>query len=193
MECIILAAGYSQRMGQWKPLLPYQNGCILDAAIQNARKYCHRILLVIGYRGDELIEKYQQNKDILIIKNIHFEQGMFSSIQCAVPYIQGSHFFITLGDMPCIDPIVYKTLLTNSLSEMEILFPGTLEHSGHPVLFPRSVIPYIINAPKQAKMKPLLNTQFPFRFLNVNPNLGILLDVDTIHDYNKLLTLKNHS
>ena len=186
MECVILAAGFSRRMGQWKPLLPYQQGCILDAAIKNAQQYCRQILLVVGYRAEELRAKYGDQENILIIENPHFAQGMFSSIQCAMPYIQGEHFFITLGDMPCIAPSVYHTLLANAGSQREIIFPGNAQQTGHPVLFPRAAITAISQAPTNSKMKSLLSPYFHFRFLNLATQQGILLDVDTPADYVQL-------
>lgn len=182
MECVILAAGYSQRMGQWKPLLPYDQGCILDAAIKNAQQYCQRILLVVGYRGEELMAKYRDQPNILIIKNPHFAQGMFSSIQCAMPYIQGEYFLITLGDMPCIAPSVYPQLLANAGSQQAIIFPGDAQQTGHPVLFPRAAITAILQAPANSKMKKLLSPLFHFRFLNLSAKQGIFLDVDTPED-----------
>ncbi len=56
IDCIITAAGLSSRMGQWKMMLPRQQGTILDTSIKNALQFCSRIILVTGYRGNELHE-----------------------------------------------------------------------------------------------------------------------------------------
>ncbi|NGD67297.1 NTP transferase domain-containing protein, partial [Serratia marcescens] len=52
IDCIITAAGLSSRMGQWKMMLPWQQGTILDTSIKNALQFCSRIILVTGYRGN---------------------------------------------------------------------------------------------------------------------------------------------
>lgn len=56
IDCIITAAGLSSRMGQWKMMLPWEQGTILDTSIKNALQFCSRIILVTGYRGNELHE-----------------------------------------------------------------------------------------------------------------------------------------
>lgn len=58
IDCIITAAGLSSRMGQWKMMLPWEQGTILDTSIKNALQFCSRIILVTGYRGNELHERY---------------------------------------------------------------------------------------------------------------------------------------
>ena len=52
IDCIITAAGLSSRMGQWKMMLPWEQGTILDTSIKNALQFCSRIILVTGYRGE---------------------------------------------------------------------------------------------------------------------------------------------
>ncbi len=59
LDCVMPAAGLSSRMGDWKLMLPYQQYTILDASIENALSFCRRVILVVGYRGAELIEKYR--------------------------------------------------------------------------------------------------------------------------------------
>ncbi len=51
IDCIIPAAGYSKRMGKWKPLLPLKNKTILDWSIDNAIKGGCRVILVTGFNG----------------------------------------------------------------------------------------------------------------------------------------------
>ncbi|STI34584.1 CTP:molybdopterin cytidylyltransferase [Escherichia coli] len=67
IDCIITAAGLSSRMGQWKMMLPWQQGTILDTSIKNALQFCSRIILVTGYRGNELHERYANQSNITII------------------------------------------------------------------------------------------------------------------------------
>ena len=68
IDCIITAAGLSSRMGQWKMMLPWQQGTILDTSIKNALQFCSRIILVTGYRGNELHERYANQSNITIIQ-----------------------------------------------------------------------------------------------------------------------------
>lgn len=84
IDCIITAAGLSSRMGQWKMMLPWQQGTILDTSIKNALQFCSRIILVTGYRGNELHERYANQSNITIIHNPDYAQGLLTSVKAAV-------------------------------------------------------------------------------------------------------------
>ncbi|MDS6632108.1 NTP transferase domain-containing protein [Klebsiella michiganensis] len=47
-------AGLSSRMGKWKMMMPWGEGTILDSALASALAFCDRVVLVTGFRGDEL-------------------------------------------------------------------------------------------------------------------------------------------
>ncbi len=187
MECIILSAGLSSRMNDWKQDLPYKGKTILDHAIQNALKVCKKIILVTGFRHEILQQKYANNPNVITVYNPDFQQGMFSSIQHGVEYVKGDRFFITHGDMPCIDPNVFETLIHHPVEKNTIVFPGNKEHTGHPVLLPKAAIPLIRQAPKRnSKMKSILGT-FCYHYLNLPESTGIFKDIDTPDDYLALL------
>lgn len=93
IDCIITAAGLSSRMGQWKMMLPWQQGTILDTSIKNALQFCSRIILVTGYRGNELHERYANQSNITIIHNPDYAQGLLTSVKAAVPAVQTEHCF----------------------------------------------------------------------------------------------------
>ena len=95
IDCIITAAGLSSRMGQWKMMLPWEQGTILDTSIKNALQFCSRIILVTGYRGNELHERYANQSNITIIHNPDYAQGLLTSVKAAVPAVQTEHCFLT--------------------------------------------------------------------------------------------------
>ena len=97
IDCIITAAGLSSRMGQWKMMLPWEQGTILDTSIKNALQFCSRIILVTGYRGNELHERYANQSNITIIHNPDYAQGLLTSVKAAVPAVQTEHCFLTHG------------------------------------------------------------------------------------------------
>lgn len=190
LDCIILAAGLSKRMGCWKQQLPYQNGTLLDASIANALIYCARVIIVAGYQASQLINQYQKNPKIKFVVNPHYQQGMFSSIQCGVKEISCDAFFIALGDMPCIDPQVFALLQKKrDVVGNKILFPGNVLMTGHPVLFPKSIIPKVLQADSQTTMKQLLEPK-ETQYLNLPSCMGIFKDIDTLEDYDELICLK---
>lgn len=71
-----------------------------DTSIKNALQFCSRIILVTGYRGNELHERYANQSNITIIHNPDYAQGLLTSVKAAVPAVQTEHCFLTHGDMP---------------------------------------------------------------------------------------------
>ncbi|MFI8415132.1 NTP transferase domain-containing protein [Serratia sp. NPDC078593] len=182
IECVMLAAGMSTRMGKWKMMLPYADSTILDNAIANALGFCHRVILVGGFRGDELADRYCQQSQVQVVQNADYRSGMFSSIQTGVQYVRGKHFFLALGDMPCVSDWVYAALWQEK-GEFTLI-PRCYQGKGHPVLLPASIIPRIITAAPEITMKQVIGQQ-DYRFLDVG-NQAIHLDIDTPQQYQQL-------
>lgn len=182
-DCIITAAGLSSRMGAWKMMLPYGSGTILDASLKNALAFCSRIILVVGHRGAELAACYGNRPDILIVHNPDYEQGLGSSIRCALAASDADYLFISHGDLPCIPRYVYHQLWLARGGE--VLFPTWQGEAGHPVLLPKSLARELAAAPVQQSVRRWLQGH-PHRMVPVD-SPAILFDVDTPERYQALL------
>nr|WP_206538783.1 molybdenum cofactor cytidylyltransferase [Aeromonas finlandensis] len=182
-DCIITAAGLSSRMGTWKMMLPYCQGTMLDASLKNALAFCQRVILVVGHRGDELRARYRGRSDILIVHNPDYQQGLGSSIRCALAASDADYLFISHGDLPCIPREVYQQLWL--LRGQEALFPTYKGEAGHPVLLPKSLASALAVAPAQQSVRRWLQ-QHPHRLVPVDSR-AILFDVDTPERYQALL------
>lgn len=182
IDCIIPAAGLSSRMGEWKLMLPYNDTTILEESVKNALCVCSRVILVAGYRADELIEKMSRYSNVKIVVNKNYQQGLLSSIKLGIEHVSSDYFFITHADMPCINALIYYKLWLAKASGT--IFPGTKSHSGHPVLIASSLKSQIRNEAESHSMKAILK-QFPMTYLNLLEQ-EIHLDIDTKSAYEKL-------
>lgn len=182
IDCVMLAAGMSTRMGSWKMLLPYGDSTILDTAIANALEFCQRVILVSGFRGDELLTRYQQHPKVKVVHNADYEQGMLSSIRVGVQSIRSPYFFLALGDMPCVSHWVYAALWQEK--GPFVLIPRYCQSKGHPVLLPASMLERINMAAPELSMKQLIE-QGDYRFLEVSDH-NIHYDIDTPKEYQTL-------
>lgn len=181
IDCIITAAGFSSRMGEWKMAMPYKNTTILDTSINNALKFCERIILVVGFRGDELIEKYQGVPGVTVVQNTCYESGLKSSVVEGIKQVESDYFFITHGDMPFISKDIFESLWQARHSG--VVFPGSEKSAGHPVLISAELKTRLIEESQLATMKQVLfncNT----KFLSL-PIQEITIDIDTQSDYTK--------
>lgn len=184
VDCVIPAAGLSSRMGAWKPMLPYNNSTLLDAAIKHALQFCSKVIVVAGYRADELVLRYQYQQHIKVVVNTDYQQGMLSSIQKGITAVTSARFFITHADMPCIDPQVFRMLL--QARHATVVFAGNQQQTGHPVLIDSVLIPSILTLPITAKMKRVLQTGTE-HYLQLNAASGIYYDIDTPEKYQQLI------
>lgn len=187
IDCIIPAAGLSSRMGRWKLMLPYNDETILEASVKNALAICSRVILIAGYRCDELIEKMRAYPNVSIIVNNDYQQGMLSSIKLGVEHVRSDYFFIAHADMPCIGSGLYNQLW--QARGAGSIFPGDEQYSGHPVLINSLLKPAILkqvvaNETVSHSMKAILK-KYPMTYLQLS-NSEIHFDIDTPAAYEKL-------
>lgn len=198
VDCLITAAGLSSRMGRWKMMLPFSRrestgessempGCetILDCSIANALCFCQRVILVTGYRGEEIHSRYEHHPRIKLVHNQAYYLGLFSSIQVGISHCETDYLFITHGDMPLIPPTVFSELWRQR--DFDTLFPVVSiadKQPGHPVLVHRRAFEAVLDAPPQSRMRSLLLAG-PHRFISVGTD-AIHLDIDTPERYQQL-------
>lgn len=179
IDTIILAAGLSERMGDWKLFLPFGKTTILGETIRTALSVSQRIILVAGHRSAEIEKQYKGNSRIKIVLNRDYIAGGFSSIKTALPYINTERFFIVLGDMPLIKPSTYQIL--SSYDQADAVFPSYKGQTGHPVLIKSYLIPEILSFPVGSSMKEFLLQKIALTLPGDDP--GVVFDIDTKEDY----------
>jgi molybdenum cofactor cytidylyltransferase len=141
-------------MGSWKPLLPFGSATMIQAVVDVALLACGRVILVTGHRSAELAALFAGAERVLVVENTDWTRGMFSSIQCGVRRVASARFFVTLGDMPWIGPVVYEAL--RAAPAADAVFPVHRGERGHPVLFDARVIPAVLAAdPRDGRMREI--------------------------------------
>lgn len=137
VDCLIPAAGFSSRMGRWKPFLEGPGGRPLwQIATDAARRVCRRVVLVGGYRFEEWERVLPRADDLILLENPAYPRGMLSSIQKGLEAVQGD-FFILPVDLPRIGEEHFLRLHRNFRGDV-ILRPSYRGVPGHPILCPRS-------------------------------------------------------
>jgi len=154
VDCIVPAAGRSERFGRWKPMVPFRDGTIVSGAVSAALAACRRVILVTGYRGDELAARFAAEPRVAVVHNPDWELGMFSSIRCGAARVETDRFFIMLADMPFVGPEVYRALL--EAGSADYVFPVHGGMRGHPVLAGERVREAVLAAdPATGSMKEI--------------------------------------
>lgn len=183
-DCVIPAAGESKRMGDWKLLLPIGEETIVERSVRNALGFCSRVILVVGHRGDELVERFSAWPRVITIRNPEYSFGMFSSIRRGVREVTTSRFFVALADMPLIPSSIFSLLASREAPEEAVVRPFFQDHKGHPVLLPASVIDKILRFDNSHSMREVLRDLPLYR--TQTEHEGVVRDIDSPGDYRSL-------
>jgi molybdenum cofactor cytidylyltransferase len=186
-DCVMLAAGASSRMDQWKMTLPFGRGTVIEASVRAAMEVCGRVILVTGYRAEELIELFRGRERLLPVVNEHYTEGMFSSIRRGVGEVRSKRFYLSLGDMPRVGAEVYRVLAAQPA--VDAVIPKYRGKKGHPLLLSTAVARAVLcaGAGGGGAEPTLRDVLAELSTLTVPVNdPHILHDIDTAEDYDAL-------
>jgi molybdenum cofactor cytidylyltransferase len=182
LAAIILAAGYSSRMGRFKPLIELEGQTISRRLIAMYRELKIDSYLVVGWQSAELRRALTIAPD-QIVENPDFAEGMFSSIRAglrALPNQPYRSFFIHPVDVPLVRPFSLQRLLAvNAQDPGAILYPCFGGRRGHPPLISISLAPSILDWQGGGGLHGFLQTHEEMaREVNLADS-NILFDIDT--------------
>jgi len=187
LSAIILAAGFSSRMGAFKPLMTLEGRSLLEWTVAVFRRAeVGRISVIIGHRGED-VRAEAERLGVAWVRNPDPGQGMFSSVRLAAEAARGlDAFFMLPVDIPLVRPATVQTLLAvlDALPDQAgrpVLYPTYGGQRGHPPLIPGALVPAILDHDGQGGLKALLER---------HPGLdapvwdrGVVLDADTGDDF----------
>lgn len=182
MDCIINAAGLSSRMGRWKMMLPWREGTILDASIQNALQFCSRVILVTGFRAEELHSRYKENPRIKLVYNADYRCGLFTSVLCGSYAVESEYCFITHGDIPVLRAEIFQVIW--SFRHYGVVIPYYRGTPGHPVLAASKQLQQILRKHNGTSIRKALLRDRHYSLMLNNPE--IVIDIDTPDDFKKM-------
>ncbi|MGA3207437.1 MAG: DVU_1551 family NTP transferase [Syntrophales bacterium] len=188
---LILAAGYSSRMGEFKPLLPMGEFSMIERSIAAfLQAGISDIRVVVGYRADTLIPVLTRI-GVRPILNENFSLGMYSSVQAGVRSLgEGDDaFFLLPADYPLIRPeTVAEMLDMHRRLNTAILYPTFHGRRGHPPLIAAArYIDWIILEEQPQGLRSFLASHERNAVDIEVDDEGILIDLDTIMDYQMIL------
>lgn len=178
VDGIVLAAGFSSRAGSHKMLLELNKTTIIERCIQGMYNVCSQIIVVGGYRIEDITRILDKYDRVKVVFNRDFHESMFSSVKVGLNYVKEKRFFLTPGDYPLITSLVYDSILQHN---DDITVPVYKGIAGHPVLIRSCLIPQILNQTGHNNLREFINTR-GFTAVNVEEP-GILIDVDTMEDF----------
>jgi molybdenum cofactor cytidylyltransferase len=138
IAAIILAAGRSERMGAFKPLLPFGTQTVIEACIEYLRAGgIETIIVVLGQNARaEKLRQHLRDSEVIFTINPDPASQMSASIACGLRQIPdvAKAVVITLADVPAVPAEVVSILIDKWRQGAQLATPTNSGRGGHPVL-----------------------------------------------------------
>lgn len=192
VAAIILAAGRSQRMGAFKPLLPFGPTTVIETCIENVRAGgVKNIVVVLGddTRAEDLKE-HLKNAGVSFAVNPDSNSEMSVSIACGVRNLpeQARAVIINPVDHAAVPGEVVKTLISEWKKGTRLVKPTWNGRGGHPVLIDLDFRDELLGLDPNSGLKTFFSVhQAEVSRIPVDSNY-VARDMDTWDDYRALHT-----
>ena len=188
MRVILVAAGFSSRMGQPKQAMLIDGIPMARRVAEPLLTVARELIVVIGAHGERVKDALRGLPCAYVI-NPRPEDGMFSSAQrgcAAVP--AGESALFCPCDCPGIQPQTVGAVAARLIDEpQKIVIPQYRGRRGHPVGLPAWLIEHVTRLPLTTPGLRSLWGEFADRIAPVDaPDPAILRDVDTPEDARRL-------
>ena len=188
---LIVAAGMSSRMGQFKPMLSIGSISVAQRVVATLNQAgVSRIVMVTGYNAT-MLERHLAGNGIIFLRNEHYETTqMFDSVKIGLSYLQDKcdRVLFTPVDVPLFTAKTVRTILE---TDAPLVVPVCAGEQGHPILISSALIPEILSDSGEMGLRGALDRcSAPWLQVEVE-DLGTIQDADTPEDFSKLLEYHN--
>jgi molybdenum cofactor cytidylyltransferase len=200
---LLLAAGESSRMNEWKPAVLINDKPILYHSLDLLLCFCKNVIVVGGYNFsglENLISLGKYEERVLLVENKSYSNGMLSSVQAGLMGVEFlfDGLFIMPADMPFVRKATCEKLTGEMLADNEndVFIPAveiaekenTRLKKGHPVLIKQKCVDFIKNYDNRGTLRDVLK-ELKIHISAVN-DYGILFDVDEQADLEKAINFQ---
>ena len=182
---IILAAGFSSRMGAFKPLMSLGSRTVLDRVVDlYVQAGIADIRVVTGHRSGD-IRSALAGRPLTVLDNPNYAGGMYSSVVAGVQSLPATteSFCVHPVDIPLVRPHTIRTLVSvASQARATVTVPTFDGQRGHPPLIHSEAVPAIVAHDGSGGLRSVLGRFESDTRLVPVADQGILLDLDRPED-----------
>ncbi len=192
---LVLAAGQSKRMGDFKPLMDFNGQTIIETVVTKLLlSGVDEVTIVLGHRGSDIqkcLEKrftHCLEKLIFAYNEAYASTEMLDSIKIGLRAMSPcERFFLVPGDMPAISVSTYRRLRFEGLGlPAKVVFPTIEGRRKHPPFISWSCREDIL-AFEGAGLRALWQEYEGHIDEVVLDDLGCTIDLDYQSDYRRAL------
>ena len=179
---LIVAAGMSRRMGEFKPMLSIGSISVAQRVIATlSQAGVSKIVMVTGYNAT-VLERHLTGNGIIFLRNENYETTqMFDSVKIGLRYLLNKcdKVLFTPVDVPLFTAKTVKTILDSGAS---LACPMCEGKQGHPILIANELIPEILADCGEQGLKGAMDRcSIPLLRIDVE-DFGTIHDADTPED-----------
>ena len=190
---VVLAAGFSSRMGKCKALLDVGGPTALERTLSTLRHSGVEDIVVVSGHYREEVEGEAKRGGARAVFNEHYEKGMLSSIKAGVTALSEDFdgFFLLPVDVPLVKSATLKALKETFCSEPSLaaVFPAFLGRRGHPPLVRTDLVPGILEWDSPRGLRGFLERYEADSLVLEAPDQGVITDMNTPEEYAALGSL----
>ena len=188
---VIVAAGMSSRMGEFKPMLNIGSISIAQRIVATLHQAgISKIVVITGFKAQQL-ERHLANRGLIFLRNENYATThMFDSAAIGLRYLRDKcdRILFTPVDIPLFTALTVTSLLE---SDAELACPVCEGQKGHPLLIASSLVDTILSDGGEGGLQGAISRcGVEMRQIPVE-DPGILHDADTPADYEALLRYHN--
>ncbi|MFH1681542.1 MAG: nucleotidyltransferase family protein [Candidatus Eisenbacteria bacterium] len=185
---IVLAAGYSSRIGRPKALLPLgRTTCLSFVLAACGEAGLRRVHVVVGHRGGEIAAAVAR-AGAEVVWNDRFPEGQLASLQAGIRSLPGDLAAALL--LPVDHPLVRSSTIRRLIQAFQeetkgrtVFLPTLGGEDGRPYLVCSSILPEFLSLPSGALGRTVIRRD-PARVREVPvDDEGVRFDLDTPDDY----------
>jgi len=186
VSAVVLAAGGSRRLGRLKQLLPWGGQTMLEHVVDVVlASAVDEVVVVLGCQA-AAVQRALAGRPVRGVVNAAWDEGLATSLHAGLAAVspQAEAALFVLGDQPRLTAQTINRLLAHyRATRRSIVVPVYMGQRGNPVLFARLLFPELLALQGDVGGRVLLEKQgADVAEVDVGSE-EILVDVDTLEDY----------
>lgn len=183
---IVLAAGWSSRMGAFKPLLPFGRITVVEHVVATLRAAGIAEVLVVTGHNAAALAPVLARLGVVTVHNHDFDRGMYSSIRAGIAAVSRTArgALVLPVDIPLVRAATLAAVAAAGLETgAAVVHPTFRGRRGHPPFLARRLFRTIIEGDGEGGLRRLIETHVQDTVELPVIDRGILPDMDTPADF----------
>ncbi len=138
---VLLAAGKSSRTTDMKQLYRVDGEYLINRQIKIVQSYGYKVVVILGHKYEKI--RAILNKDVKVIINDNYNDGMFSSVKSAFINIKADKLIFCHIDRPMVSKEIFQKLIE---SETQITTTFFKNKKAPPIMINYSMKKELLNS-----------------------------------------------